>query len=111
MLTNNGSTPCALDGFPGLTLLDSHGAQLGSPATFDHTISYSRVVLAPGAVASDTIHTLNAGATSCSGTSSSLRIYPPGDTASMLIPGQVMLCGGQLSVSPFIAGGTGNPPS
>jgi Protein of unknown function (DUF4232) len=111
VLTNNGSTPCALEGFPGLSLLDDQGTQLGAAATFDHSFSYARVVLRPGASASDTIHTLNAGATSCTGTSNSLRIYPPGNRASLVIPGQVMLCGGQLSVSPFTSGSTGNPPS
>ena len=110
VLTNHGSTQCALEGFPGLSLLTASGGQLGAPATFDHSLSYSQVVLQPGASASDTIHTLNAGATSCSGTSTSLRIYPPSNRAALVIPGQVMLCGGQLSVSPFIAGTTGNPP-
>ena len=111
VLTNHGSTPCALAGFPGLSLLDARGTQLGASATFDHSFSYSQVVLQPGATASDTIHTLNAGATSCSGTSSKVRIYPPGNTASLVIPGQVMLCGGELSVSPFTSGSGGNPPS
>ena len=111
VLTNHGSTPCSLTGFPGLSLLDAKGGQLGAPATFDHSMGYARVVLQPGASASDTVHTLNQGATSCSGTSSSLRIYPPGDTASLVIPGQVTLCGGELSVSPFTAGSTGNPPA
>ena len=111
VLTNHGTAPCVLAGFPGLSLLDAQGRQLGAAATFDHSIGYTQVTLAPGASASDTIHTLNAGATSCSGTSSSLRIYPPGDKAALVIPGQVMLCGDQLSVSPFTTGSGGNPPS
>ena len=111
LLTNHGSASCVVTGFPGVSLLDAQGRQIGAAATFDHSFSYAPVVLAPGQTASDTIHTLNAGATSCTGTSTSLRIYPPDDKASLVVPGQVMLCGGLLSVSPFTAGSTGNPPS
>ncbi|MBC3842808.1 DUF4232 domain-containing protein [Streptacidiphilus sp. 4-A2] len=96
---------------PGAVAARAQGTQIGASATFDHTFGYTPVLLQPGATASDTVHTLNAGATSCSGTSTSLRIYPPGDRDAVVIPGQVMLCGGELSVSPFTQGSGGNPPS
>ena len=111
LLTNHSGSSCEVTGFPGLSLLNAQGGEIGAPATFDHSFAYTPVVLTGGQTASATIHTLNSGATSCQGTSTSLRIYPPDNTASLLIPGQVMLCGNQLSVSPFTAGSTGNPPS
>ena len=109
LLTNHSHSTCQLDGFPGLSLLNSHGQEIGAPATFDHSISYGPVTLVPGQAVSDTIHTLNAGATSCQGTSTELRIYPPANKAALVIPGKVMLCGNLLSVSPLGRGTTGNP--
>ena len=109
VLTNHSKTGCELDGFPGLSLLNAHGQQIGAPATFDHNIAGSPVTVRPGQSVSDTIHTLNSGATSCQGTSTELRIYPPANKAALVIPGKVMLCGHLLSVSPFGPGTTGNP--
>ena len=109
LLTNHSGTSCTVDGFPGLSLLDSHGKEIGAPAVFDHSFSYAPVTVRPGQTVSDTIHTLNSGATSCQGTSTSLRIYPPANKADLVIPGKVMLCGNQLSVTPFAAGSSGNP--
>ena len=102
LLTNHSHTTCQVDGYPGLSLLNAHGKELGAPATFDHTFSYSPVTLRPGQTASDTIHTLNSGATPCQGTSTELRIYPPNNKAAVVIPGKVMLCGNLLSVSPML---------
>jgi hypothetical protein len=111
LLTNHSGTACVVSGFPGLSLLNSHGGEIGAPATFDHSFSYTALTVRPGQTVSDTIHTLNAGATSCQGTSTSLRIYPPANKAALVIPGKVMLCGNLLSVSPFAAGSSGNPSS
>jgi LPXTG-motif cell wall-anchored protein len=110
LLTNHSRTTCELDGYPGLSLLNAHGQQLGAPATFDHSFSYYPVAVRPGQSVSDTIHTLNAGATSCQGTSTEVRIYPPGNKADLVIPGKIMLCGHLLTVSPFGPGTVGNPP-
>ena len=110
LLTNHSHTTCELDGFPGLSLLNAHGQEIGAPATFDRSISYSPVAVRPGQTVSDTIHTLNSGATSCQGTSTELRIYPPNNKADVIIPGKVMLCGNLLTVSAFTSGTVGNPP-
>uniref|UniRef100_UPI001377D3CF DUF4232 domain-containing protein n=1 Tax=Streptacidiphilus neutrinimicus TaxID=105420 RepID=UPI001377D3CF len=58
VLTNHGATSCDLDGYPGVSVLDSHGNQVGAPATHDPR-SFSAVVLAPHASAHTTIHTGN----------------------------------------------------
>ncbi|MEY9846921.1 DUF4232 domain-containing protein [Streptacidiphilus sp. MAP5-3] len=112
VVTNHSSAPCHVTGYPGLSMLDAHGAQIGAPATYEH-IGYSPVVLAPGASASDTIHTVNRqtnNPSECLPTSTSMRIYPPGSRASLVFPGQVTNCDNLFSVTPFGPGVTGNPP-
>ncbi|WP_052441601.1 DUF4232 domain-containing protein [Streptacidiphilus anmyonensis] len=111
VVTNRSSTPCHVTGFPGLSLLDASGRQIGVPATYDH-LAYAPVVLAPGASASDTIHTVNRqtnNPSECQPASTSLRIYPPGSRASLVFPGQVTVCLGTFEVTPFGPGATGNP--
>ncbi|MGY5033956.1 DUF4232 domain-containing protein [Streptomyces sp. 900116325] len=56
VLTNRSSTTCHLTGFPGVSLLDASGRQIGPAATREHT-SYEPVTLKPGGSASDTVHT------------------------------------------------------
>jgi hypothetical protein len=111
VVTNRSSSACHVTGFPGLSLLDASGRQIGVPATYVH-LPYAPVVLAPGASASGTIHTVNRQSndpSQCLPTSASLRIYPPGSRASLVFPGQVTVCLGTFEVTPFGPGTTGNP--
>jgi len=113
VLTNHSGSTCHLTGFPGLSMLDANGKLIGAPATYQR-IAYSPVVLAPGKSASDTIHTVNRqtnSATECLPTSTELRIYPPGNTASLVFPGRVTNCDKLFTVTPFGAGTGGNPSS
>ncbi|WP_328885244.1 DUF4232 domain-containing protein [Streptomyces sp. NBC_00316] len=107
VLTNRASGACQVSGYPGLSLLDTDGKQIGVPAARDRR-TYAPVVLQPGGSASVTIHTVNRQGV-CLPTSAQLRIYPPGDTASLVIPGEVTNCDGRFSVTPFAAGTSGNP--
>jgi hypothetical protein len=109
VLTNHSRITCHITGFPGLSLLDAQGNQIGAPATRDQRV-YQAVVLAPGASASDTVHTVNQQGT-CLPTSSSLRIYPPGSRVALVVPGRVTNCDDMLTVTPLTAGRTGNPPN
>ncbi|MBY8878375.1 DUF4232 domain-containing protein [Actinacidiphila acidipaludis] len=109
VVTNHSATACHLAGYPGVSLLDDAGRQIGRPADRDPR-SYQPVVLQPGASASDTIHTANQMGT-CQPASSKLRIYPPGSRASLVFAGQVTICDDQFTITPFTAGTTGNPPS
>ncbi|WP_328917632.1 MULTISPECIES: DUF4232 domain-containing protein [unclassified Streptomyces] len=102
VLTNHSSTTCHLTGYPGLSMLDAKGNQIGAPATRAAT-GYAPVVLTPGGSASDTIHTINHQGT-CLPTSTSLRIYPPGNTAALVFAGQVTDCDNLFTVTPLSAG-------
>ena len=113
LLTNHSRSTCHVSGFPGLSLLDAGGRQIGAPATED-SVAHAPVVLAPGESASDTVHTANRqtnSSTECLPTSVELRIYPPGNKASIVFPGKITNCDDLFSVTPFGPGSTGNPPS
>lgn len=107
VLTNGSDRACHVTGYPGLSLLDASGNEIGAPATRDRR-PYQPVTLAPGASASDAIHTVNQQGT-CLPTSTSLRIYPPGSRVSLVVKGRVTNCDNLLTVTPFTAGRTGNP--
>lgn len=109
VLTNRTSGACQVSGYPGLSLLDAGGKQIGAPATRDRR-TYAPVVLEPGGSASVTIHTINRQG-ACLPTSAQLRVYPPGNTASLVIPGEITNCDDRFSVTPFAAGTSGNPPA
>ncbi|WP_327424181.1 DUF4232 domain-containing protein [Streptomyces sp. NBC_01230] len=107
VLTNRSSTTCHLTGFPGVSLLDASGRQIGPAATREHT-SYAPVTLKPGGSASDTVHTVNHQGT-CLPTSTRVRVYPPGNTASLVLVGAITNCHSVLSITPLAAGTGGNP--
>jgi Protein of unknown function (DUF4232) len=109
VLTNSGSAVCHVTGYPGLSMLDANGRQIGQPAT-RHALAYSPVVLKPGEAASATIHTVNHQGT-CLPTSVELKMYPPGSRASMKFAGRITDCGNLFEITPFTAGRTGNPPA
>lgn len=109
VITNTSSTTCHLTGYPGLSMLDANGQQIGQPAT-RKPMDYSPVVLKPGGTASDTIHTANQQGT-CLPASAQLKMYPPGSKASLKFTGQITECADMFEITPFIAGETGNPPS
>jgi hypothetical protein len=107
VLTNHSGTTCHLTGFPGVSLLDAGGKQIGQPAAREHE-GYQPVVLKPGGSASDTIHTVNHMG-SCLPTSTSLRVYPPGNRASLVIPAKIDNCDNLFTITPMTAGSGGNP--
>lgn len=88
-LSNVSSHTCTLFGFPGVSAVAAGGAQLGSPATRDHTDPASLVTLAPGATAHAMLKITNVGvfpASTCQPTSAiGLRVYPPNNTAATVV--------------------------
>ena len=88
--TNTGKQTCAIVGFPGVSFVTGdNGQQVGAPATRTGKKA-GQVNLAPGAVASTVLHTVDTGVYdggSCQVTPvRGYRVYAPDDTASMFIP-------------------------
>lgn len=79
--TNLSGHTCTLSGFPGVSATDSHGHQLGSPASWDHSGPPHLVTLAPGATAHTVLAYSDAVVGNCSPahlrTASVLKIFPP----------------------------------
>jgi len=90
-LRNNGAGTCTLYGFPGASLVDAQGRQLGQAASRQGPAG-SAVRLAPGRAASFQVSLAYAGCDAGVPRSRSLRIYPPGDRASLLTPFELPVC-------------------
>jgi hypothetical protein len=87
--TNQSGHTCTMRGYPGVSALDLRGHMLGSPASRDP--SSTRVVrLANGATASAVLRIAFAGnfpPSACHRhAAAGLRIYPPNQTASKVVP-------------------------
>jgi uncharacterized protein DUF4232 len=116
--TNLSRHACAMRGFPGVSAIDRHGHQLGSPAGRDHTRPVRTVVLAPGATAHAILRygdVTVATAPGCRPVSSmlELRVYPPGQRQATYAAFSVEACSHTgpvyLVVTPLQAGvGTRN---
>jgi len=81
--TNLSRHACAMRGFPGVSAIDRHGHQPGSPAGWSTMVAAHTVVLAPGATAHTILQYSDAEVTTAPGcnpvfTTFELRVYPPG---------------------------------
>jgi hypothetical protein len=95
-----------------VSILDAHGAEIGAPATHD-VRPYSPVVLAPGASATTTIHTNNRmtnDPNECRPESTSLRVFPPGNRASLVFPAKLTICH-TFTVTPMVGSSSQPTPS
>lgn len=112
--TNTSSSPCAIGGYPGVSYVagaDAH--QVGPPAERVEQ-PWQPVTLRPGEAAHATVRFLqvrNYDEAACLPTHvRAIRVYPPGETASTLVPHSGMGCtssdipGEQLTVKPIVAG-------
>ncbi|MDQ0030932.1 hypothetical protein J2S89_002771 [Arthrobacter bambusae] len=111
ILTNSGSQPCVLNGFPGVSLTSgASGDPIGAAAARDDTQPVTEVVLAPGKAGFAQLRYTQAGNyPECNQTpAAGFRVYPPEDTASLFIPQQRTACSNTninlLSVQAFQAG-------
>ncbi|MFI7741426.1 DUF4232 domain-containing protein [Kocuria rhizosphaericola] len=95
VLTNAGESPCTLAGYAGVSFVDAAGTIIGSPAVRDATVPGTGRVVAPGASASAGLRVSQAGnhPTCDARTASGLRVYPPENTESVVIPFPVEACG------------------
>ncbi|MDR6971357.1 DUF4232 domain-containing protein [Leifsonia shinshuensis] len=90
VLTNNGSTECSLQGWPGVSFVgDGNGTQLGKPADFDRSTPHPTVVLQPGGTAQAPLRitqALNYPEADCKPQpADGFRVYPPGSKESLFI--------------------------
>jgi hypothetical protein len=95
ILTNTGTEPCLLRGFPGVSLAnDAAGAPIGAPAKRDETTPAADVLLAPGQAGSAVLRYTQAGNYSdCTRVDAAgYRIYPPEDTASLFLAQPTQAC-------------------
>ncbi|WJZ02245.1 hypothetical protein CFREI_04745 [Corynebacterium freiburgense] len=95
--TNTADTECSLIGYPGVSLVDAKDNQLGAPADRESGDPGTPVTLLPGGQASFTLRIQNALAydpKTCSATDTAthLKIYPPEEHASILLPFQATTC-------------------
>jgi hypothetical protein len=106
ILRNTSSTSCEVRGFPGVSLLDASGTQIGEPATREGAEG-GTVLLQPGGVASATLHTTNEGiGGACDPVSTQMKVFPPGQTASIDFSAAYTACGG-FTVTSLVPGDTG----
>lgn len=94
-LTNSGTEPCILRGFPGVSLVaDAAGAPIGAPATRDESAGVVDVLLAPGQTGTAVLrYTQARNYQGCSPVDAAgYRIYPPEDTDSLFIPQPTTAC-------------------
>lgn len=90
VLTNNGSAPCSLQGWPGVSFVgDGNGTQLGKPAAFDRSTPHATVVLQPGGTARaplKIVQAMNYPEADCKPQKADgFRVYPPGSTESLFV--------------------------
>ena len=95
-LTNLSGAGCTLSGYPGVSAVSLDGTRIGSAATRTPGGLASAVALAKGATATVTLRitdVLNFPASTCKPTTAAgLRVYPPGQTASRIVPGPFRAC-------------------
>jgi hypothetical protein len=115
--TNSGGAPCTLYGFPGVSLTNSSGAQIGAAATRNPSKAATLVTLAPGAKASAELGVANAEnypAAACKPTTSAqMKVFPPNQTQAVEVAFTTMGCAvsstHQLSVT-AVSAGAGQTP-
>lgn len=94
-LTNTGTTPCLLKGYPGVSLTaNADGEPIGAPAARDESAPAADVLLAPGQTGTSVLrYTQAANYSDCTLVDAAgYRIYPPEDTASLFLPQPTRAC-------------------
>jgi Protein of unknown function (DUF4232) len=109
--TNKTAAPCTLYGFPGVSFgagTDEH--QVGSPASRTQQTPATITVM-PSATVSALLRVTDSGVYGCTRVQvNELRVYPPGDTESVLVPYSGMACTSdvqQLTVGTIVTGSSG----
>jgi len=88
VLTNTSSRDCSLYGFPGVSLVNANGNQIGKPADRATNYTEKRVSLAPGVKTTAIVTYAEEGnfdAGVCTDGATKLRVYPPNDVGYLSV--------------------------
>ena len=117
VLTNHGSSTCALRGYPGVAFVaPATGAQVGSAASHNPQQPVTTILITPDSSASALLGIANyqnfPPGECLSRPVSGLRVYPPGNAAAAYVPFKTASAAcstqvGQLNVGAVVTGSTG----
>lgn len=108
IFTNEGARECSLTGYPGVTLRDGSGKQIGQPATRAPGDVAKIMLAAHGGQASFFLHTTaDLTGNGCESPSASISVFPPNQTATVDVDGAITICD-EFQVSPVVVGTTGH---
>jgi membrane-bound inhibitor of C-type lysozyme len=107
-VTNAGTTPCSVAGYPAVSLLDAQGRALTAIRSDQNPNTATPVNIAAGGKAFFDIHWTvvpneGAGERVCP-SAARVRVLIPGDPAALAIPLAFQPCGGRIRVNPFRPG-------
>jgi hypothetical protein len=113
VFTNNGTVPCTLYAYPGVSFVNAGGALIGKPSSEDPD-KKKTVTLAVGGQANALLRQPNPGnfpASACHRTTADrLRVYPPGETVPLFVHDPVQVCStsaGRTGIGTMQAGNGG----
>jgi hypothetical protein len=106
VFTNTGARECTLAGYPGVSLVNANGNQVGSPAEQAPSSNEQTVTLQPNDVATALVTypvEQNFDPGTCTDGATKLRVYPPNDYGYLSIPSPITgWCPG-FQVNPVVA--------
>jgi hypothetical protein len=104
--TNLSGHTCVLEGFPGVSAVGLSGTQVGRAASRSGPGASVVISLAPGAMATAVLQIADAGnfppAKCHEALAAGLRVYPPGATASKVVPYPFQACSGTAASDLFV---------
>jgi Protein of unknown function (DUF4232) len=106
---NVGTKPCVLNGYPGVSFVDSVGHQIGAPAA-RNDVAHTPTTIAPGATGYAALGVGNPSNFNCPvSTPAQVRVYPPNETVAAFLPAKgIRFCanvqggGSGSSINPVI---------
>ena len=107
-VTNAGTAPCSVSGYPAVSLLDAQGRALTAVRSDQNPNTATPVNIPVGGkaffdIAWNVVPNEGNGERVCPSTAR-VRVLIPGDTAALAIPLAFTPCGGRIRVNPFRAG-------
>ena len=106
VLTNTGKRTCILGGFPGVSLVNDNGNQIGMPAAHAKNYIEKKLTLAPSGKVKATVSIANSANFSdgqCKSGAAKLRVYPPNDTGYLSVISPIESWCPGFEVSPVLS--------